>query len=668
MTASPTTGSPSDARNKALLVINRLKEQVATEQAKSTRLLKQCATAESAFESLKTESATKIASLEKALAYAQTTDQTATALRADLEARNATIAKLEKALADAQSAPRASPGGDDEELEALRTQLDKVLEENEALHLEVQQLKVLEANERWLKRQLAIAEEDGRRMAGELEEMDADTQALRKDLEGEIQQLKQRLAAQPAPAPTGAAAGSAELEKAALKADSGARAEKELAALTAKLADAEAGLAGEIEKAAALREESAAAQARLSADLAKAKADLEKANGEIAAQGRLAADLAEAKADLEKANAEIAAQGRLAVDLAEAKAELEKAAVAGPGPELTTAKAEIARLREERAATEADLEKVKAELQEANDALDAERRAKDTELEALSRKEAQFALERDENAEKATRLASEKDELLSQLSELRKSVEQSSAEGLLSKRRLAEVELKLAESQAAYQALAEQAEADRAIFLSQKSELSKLRQTESSDKVTELERRVDDLTGQNEELSFKLRSAEAENAQFVEKSSSLRQELKQKEDAISELKTHNASFVEQLRGKADAEVLQAEVATLRRTAEELNAKLAKVSRECSDVKRKLRTKPPNPVPAPKPGMFEHEYVKTSLLQFFEQDNRTRGEMIPIILQFLGCRDEEIHNAMSSWSRSHSSFVPSFARCSRLPPF
>jgi chromosome segregation ATPase len=440
MAATPGWSSPSDPRNKAVQIIESLKEEVRIEKAKSARLAEEFAAARTALETLRAESSAKITSLEKALASAHTT-------------------ATDQAIA-----------GDDEELEDLRAQLDEVTEENDALRLQVQQLKVSAANEGRLKRQLAIAEEEAKRMAGELEEMGAETQALRNDLEGEIQQLKQRLAAAPA-AP-------AEFEKAAVKAGGGAQAEKELAALAAKLAEAEA-----------RAEESAAAQAQLSADFAKAKA-------------------------------------------------------------------EIAALKESAAGTEDQI----AGLRDAG--------------------------------------------------------------------------LKFEAGQA---------------------------ESQSSDKVAELERRLDDLMEQNEEL--KLRSAEAQkDDSFVVQ---LQQELKQKDHAISEL-------AEQLSGKADAEALQAEVATLRRNVEELNAKLTKVSREYSDVKWRLRTtetekvelleQTKEPEVTPKPGAFEHEYVKKSLLQFFEQDNRTRGDLIPIILQFVGCRDEEIHNAMASWSRSHSSYLPSFARC------
>jgi hypothetical protein len=74
----------------------------------------------------------------------------------------------------------------------------------------------------------------------------------------------------------------------------------------------------------------------------------------------------------------------------------------------------------------------------------------------------------------------------------------------------------------------------------------------------QLERRVDDLMRENEELILKLRSAETEKSSnsLVQQ---LHQELKKKDNAIVELKLQNSSLLEKLRVRLETESLQSEL-------------------------------------------------------------------------------------------------------------
>ena len=47
-----------------------------------------------------------------------------------------------------------------------------------------------------------------------------------------------------------------------------------------------------------------------------------------------------------------------------------------------------------------------------------------------------------------------------------------------------------------------------------------------------------------------------------------------------------------------------------------------------------------------------EYLKRTILQFFLQDDQMKGELIPLIMELLGCSNEQKIFAQRLWQRTH----------------
>ena len=46
------------------------------------------------------------------------------------------------------------------------------------------------------------------------------------------------------------------------------------------------------------------------------------------------------------------------------------------------------------------------------------------------------------------------------------------------------------------------------------------------------------------------------------------------------------------------------------------------------------------------------YLKSTLIQFFAQDAKSRGDLIPLILELVGCNEQQINAARRQWERSN----------------
>ena len=86
--------------------------------------------------------------------------------------------------------------------------------------------------------------------------------------------------------------------------------------------------------------------------------------------------------------------------------------------------------------------------------------------------------------------------------------------------------------------------------------------------------------------------------------------------------------------------------------------------EAADVPRETAPQPHSPNPeapspeAPKPeseNMLLNAYLKRTLLQFFLQDDSKRDAMIPMILELVGCNEQQITTAQRQWARSRQFF-------------
>ena len=59
------------------------------------------------------------------------------------------------------------------------------------------------------------------------------------------------------------------------------------------------------------------------------------------------------------------------------------------------------------------------------------------------------------------------------------------------------------------------------------------------------------------------------------------------------------------------------------------------------------------------------YIKTSLINFFSKDNNSRRAMIPVLMNFVGCNEEQIRVAVDGWESTHFSLFSSIGRCQGL---
>jgi hypothetical protein len=48
----------------------------------------------------------------------------------------------------------------------------------------------------------------------------------------------------------------------------------------------------------------------------------------------------------------------------------------------------------------------------------------------------------------------------------------------------------------------------------------------------------------------------------------------------------------------------------------------------------------------------NKYLKTTLIQFFGQDAANRSQMLPLILELVGCNRQQIRAAQRQWERSN----------------
>jgi chromosome segregation ATPase len=203
-----------------------------------------------------------------------------------------------------------------------------------------------------------------------------------------------------------------------------------------------------------------------------------------------------------------------------------------------------------------------------------------------------------------------------------------------------------------------------------------------------LSNQIDDLTAANLDLSKQLdglRSMpaaakaapdEEEDEEDVPNAKDFESRLRQLQ---SELEVQNSSILELRQSlslsRAESEAAKGEIGALRREIADQSGAFARLRREYQKAIDDLRraqelqdemeaSRPEQPQKDAGKGDADElmlNYVRVSLLQFFAKDNRSRGQMIPILLGFLNCTQEQIRNAQQSWDHSQS-FFPSMAGC------
>jgi hypothetical protein len=186
------------------------------------------------------------------------------------------------------------------------------------------------------------------------------------------------------------------------------------------------------------------------------------------------------------------------------------------------------------------------------------------------------------------------------------------------------------------------------------------------------------LSRQLEELRARSEAAKAiyeeEEEETVPKDSERR--LRQLQ---SQLEIQNSSIVELRQSlslsRAENETAKGEIGALRREIADQSGAFARLKREYQKVVDELRrtqelqnqmeeSRPEKPQKGAGEGDADEtmlNYVRVVLLQFFAKDNRSRSQMIPVLLGPLNCTEEQIRTAQQSWDHSQS-FFPSMAGC------
>lgn len=156
----------------------------------------------------------------------------------------------------------------------------------------------------------------------------------------------------------------------------------------------------------------------------------------------------------------------------------------------------------------------------------------------------------------------------------------------------------------------------------------------TSEKNSGLMETVVKLEYENKELEKRLSEAQP-SAELQSKNERLAKMLEKSHTLYSQLSSENKELRERLSRRNSSRTLKMQSCTNVTVEPTRDAQI----RENKEKKRDE-------------VLLVNTYLKSSLIQFFAQDSQGRANLIPLILELVGCNEQQIRAARRQWARSN----------------